>query len=102
MKEFLIIAGFMGLLFLPIIVMFLLCGADTKHKVGGALFTFAFWLLFAGGITLQNHHNDTLWNGGYCSCGSHWELSGASKTRNGSTTKYYSCPKCYNEITISI
>ena len=53
-----------------------------------------------GGAILQAKHNQTLWNDGYCECGGHWELKGATKVKNGTTTKYYACEKCYEEIEI--
>ena len=53
-----------------------------------------------GGSILQAKHNQTVWNGGYCECGGHWELKGVTKVKNGSITKYYACEKCFEEIEI--
>ena len=101
MNNFLVTFGFMGLLFLPIIILFLVGGVDLKHKLGGFFVCLAFWVVFAGGISIQSNHNKDLWNNGYCECGTHWELRAANKTKNGSETKYYSCPECHNEIQLN-
>lgn len=57
-------------------------------------------LLGVGLATLQATNNEQVWNGGYCECGTHWELKGVDKAKNGSTTKYYACENCYKEIVI--
>ena len=98
MKEFLIVFGAFGLICIPFIIMFLVCGVDLKHKLGGAAVVLIFWLLIAGGLTLDSKNKQEAWNGGYCECGTHWELRGASKSRTGNETKYYQCPNCYAEI----
>lgn len=90
--------GILGLIFGMIAVMFLVCGADRKHKIIGALVCIGFWLLMSGGIYLDASLDADVWNDGYCECGAHWELRGVSESRNGNTTKYYACPDCYAEI----
>ena len=90
--------GILGIIFGMIAVMFLVCGADWKHKIIGALVCIGFWLLMSGGIYLDASLDADAWNGGYCECGAHWELKGVSESRNGNTTKYYACPDCYAEI----
>ena len=57
-------------------------------------------VLVIGGAVLQAKHNQEVWNNGYCECGGHWELKGATRVKNGATTKYYACEKCYEEIKI--
>ena len=60
-------------------------------------------VIIAMGITCafaQANINKELWNDGYCECGHHWELKGATKIKNGGTTKYYACPNCFEEIEI--
>ena len=99
MKEFLIIFGAFGLMCIPFIIMFLVCGVDLEHKLCGAAVVLIFWFLVAGGLTLDSKGKQDAWNGGYCECGTHWELRGASKSRTGNETKYYQCPNCYAEIT---
>lgn len=101
MTNFLIVFGVLGLVFVPCVLMFALGGADAKHRIVGSLVCICFWLAFAGGIYGQEVTNAKSWNGGYCECGQHWELKGASKTKNGSETKYYACPNCYTEIEIN-
>ena len=90
--------GCLGIIFGMIAVMFLVCGADWKHKIIGALVSIGFWLLMSGGIYLDASLDADAWNGGYCECGAHWELRGVSESHNGHTTKYYACPDCYAEI----
>lgn len=98
MLSFWISLGLFGILGLPFIIMFLLGGVDLKHKLGGAIGVLIFCLIFAGGITLDGMNKADSWNGGYCECGTHWELRGASKSRTGNETKYYACPNCHAEI----
>ena len=56
--------------------------------------------LAIGLAVIQANINQKAWNEGYCECGTHWELKGATKVKNGSTTKYYACPNCFEEIEI--
>ena len=98
MLNFWIVFGFFGIICVPFIIMFLVCGVDWKHKVGGSIAVLLFWLMFAGGITVDEMGKVDDWNGGYCDCGTHWELRGATKSRTGTETKYYACPNCYAEI----
>ena len=62
--------------------------------------TLAIILVAVGGAILQAITNQEVWNEGYCECGTHWELKGVAKAKNGSTTKYYDCPNCFEEIEI--
>lgn len=98
--EFLITFGFFGLMFLPLMLMFIFEGADIQHKVGGAIFSLAFWILISGALYFQEEGNAERWNDGYCECGTHWELKGVNKSRNGTETKYYACDNCFKEIEI--
>ena len=90
--------GLFGLICVPFILMFLLCGVNWQHRIGGALVVLFFWLLISVGLTLDEKGKADEWNNGYCECGTHWELRGATKSRTGNETKYYACPKCYAEI----
>lgn len=98
--EFLIIFGILGIMCLPFMLMFLICGIDAKHKIGGAVFVLVFWFLFAGAMYGQEQGNNERWNGGYCPCGSRWELVAVDRSRNGTEHKYYCCGDCYKEIEI--
>lgn len=98
MLGFWIIFGLFGLMFVPLIITFLICGIDLKHKLSGTIVVLLLWLLLAGGITLDGISKSDSWNGGYCNCGTHWELRGVTKSRIGTETKYYVCPNCYSEI----
>ena len=99
MTGFWIVFGFFSLICVPFIIMFLACGVDLKHKLGGTIAVLFFWLLVSVGLTLDSKVKKETWNGGYCECGTHWELRGATTSRTGSETKYYQCPNCYAEIT---
>ena len=70
-----------------------------KSWVLGVL-TLVLVLIAIGGAIVQAKINQGLWNNGYCECGYHWELKGATKVKNGNTTKYYACPNCFEEIEI--
>ena len=100
MFEFLIILGAFGLLSIPLIIMFLVCGADWKNKITGTLVVTFFWLLLSVGVWVDVKGDANRWNDGYCDCGKHWELSAVSESRHGFKTKYYSCPNCHKEIEI--
>jgi hypothetical protein len=92
----------LGLFFLPLIISFLIGGVDLKHKLGGALVCLGFWAIMGLGIGVTAEGNKTAWNDGFCpDCEQHWELVAVTKTRRGSTTKYYTCPECYKEIQIN-
>jgi hypothetical protein len=96
--DFWIVFGVLGLVWLMPITMFLACGVDAKHKIGGALVCLAFWMVMTVGLYCESTARADAWNGGYCECGAHWELRGTTKSRHGDVTKYYVCPDCYAEI----
>ena len=96
--NFWIVFGVLGLVWLMPIIMFLTCGVDAKHKIGGALVCLAFWMVMTVGLYCESTARADAWNGGYCECGAHWELRGTTKSRYGDITKYYVCPDCYAEI----
>ena len=98
MLNFWISFGFFGIICVPFIIMFLVCGVDLKHKLGGAIAILLFWLLISGGMTLEGMNKADSWNGGYCDCGTHWELRGATKSRTGIETKYYAFLFFHSEI----
>jgi hypothetical protein len=90
-----------GLFFIPCMVMAISFGDTAKGKIKSAAVCLAFWIIISGALWGQSINNAEKWDGGFCECGAHWELKGVSKTRMGSETKYYSCPKCYEEIEIN-
>ena len=90
-----------GLFAIPCIVLAVSFGDTTKEKIIGAVVCLAFWAFVSGAIWSQAASNAEKWNDGFCECGAHWELKGATKTRTGSETKYYACPECYKEIEIN-
>ena len=89
---------FFGLLFGSIALMFAICAADKKTKIWGAIISLLLGVVFAFGLVADGLHKADVWNGGYCECGTHWELAGATRTKSGQTIKYYACPNCYAEI----
>ena len=89
------------MLWIPVILLFAIGGADAKHKILGSVIAIFFWLIMTFGLYAQTTENNKNWNNGNCDkCEVHWELVAVTKTKNGSTTKYYTCPKCYKEIEI--
>lgn len=100
MMNFWITFGCFGFIAIPCILLFVCCGVDAKHKIGGSLVVIAFWVIISGAMYCQEQGNQERWNDGFCDCGQHWVLSGVSRTRAGTETKYYSCPNCYKEIKI--
>lgn len=98
MSQFILCLIGFGLIAIPCII-FIWLDADTlKGKIIGTIVVIIFWLAFAFGLWGEAKYEAYVWNGGYCDCGEHWELRGASKSRMGTETKYYACPKCYAEI----
>lgn len=71
-----------------------------KTVIVRSLVVLAFWFAIAGVSWAMAKNNDDKWNDGYCQCGTHWELRGASQYRS-SHTKYYVCPSCHAEIEIN-
>lgn len=90
-----------GLFAIPCIVLAVSFRDTIKGKIIGAVVCLAFWAFVSGAIWGQSASNAEKWNGGFCECGAHWELKGATKTNMGSETKYYACPECYKEIEIN-
>ena len=91
---------FFSIFAIPMIITIITMMDTIKQKIAGVLFVVFFWFATAGcccGVSLNNADK---WNDGYCKCGTHWELKGASQYRS-SHTKYYACPNCYAEIEIN-
>lgn len=101
MMEFWLIFIGLGLVWLPCALIFGIGREDIKDKIVGSLVCLVLWLVMSLALWGQSVYNAEQWNDGYCDCGQHWELSGVTKTKNGSVTKYYSCPDCYEEIIIN-
>lgn len=94
------IFGFCGIMWGALILVFLIGGVDLKHKIVPSILCLVLWVIMAGGLFITSVHNQEVWNEGYCECGTHWELKGVTKVKNGGTTKYYACPNCFEEIEI--
>ena len=99
MKMFLIIFVGFGLLAIPALVCFIVCGTTTKTKIKGSIIILLFWLGTSIACWGQSTGNAERWNDGHCECGAHWELSAVAHIKT-STIKYYTCPECFNEIEI--
>lgn len=96
--NFWIVFGIFGFIWIMPIITFLACGVDAKHRTGGTVVCLIFWILTSVGAYYDGTAKADAWNGGYCECGAHWELRGATESRRGEVTKYYICPECFAEI----
>jgi hypothetical protein len=92
---FLIIGGFFGAI---------MWVRDEEKPIGIRLIKtlsimLAIGIIFGGLFTLDTLGKEEMWNGGKCpSCNVKWDFEGASKSRFGSTTRYYECPQCHDVI----
>lgn len=98
--NFWIAFGALGLFAIPCFILALEFGEGWKEKIFGAAVVLVIWLTFSIGCAFGTDINAEKWNDGYCECGTHWELRGASEYRS-SHTKYYVCPNCYAEIELN-
>ena len=87
-----------SIIFGTLAIMFLVCGVDKKHKIGGAVDCLLIGVIMFSGIYFEGTTKAKIWNSGYCECGTHWELRGTTKSKHGQVTKYYVCPNCHIEI----
>ena len=101
MSDFWICFGFMGLLFVPAMLMFLICGCTRGNKIGGAIGCLVFWLLISGAMYAEDKWDNKMWNNGICSvCESEYKFSGATKYRT-SHHYYYTCENCDHTIELN-
>lgn len=101
MSIFLIHFGVLGLMFVPSILLFLLCGASRSNKIGGALVCLIFWFAFSGAMTVEAKWDADMWNNGICSvCGGEYKFSSATKYRT-SHHYYYTCEDCDHTIELN-
>jgi hypothetical protein len=101
MEAFWICFGFMGLVFVPAILMFLICGCTWKNKIGGAIVCLLFWLAISGAMYAEDNYDHEMWNNGICSvCEGEYTFSGATKYRT-SHHYYYTCDDCGHTIEIN-
>ena len=99
MSNFLVCLIVIGFFAVPCLILAISLGDTWKERLSGCIFICVLWLIFASGTAFGHDINAEKWNGGYCKCGTHWELKAASQHRT-SHTKYYACPNCYAEIEI--
>lgn len=99
MTNFLFCLILFGAFAIPCLILPITFGETWKGKLVGCIVICIFWLLFATCCSFAANDTAEKWNGGYCKCGTHWELRGASHYRS-SHTKYYACPDCHAEIEI--
>lgn len=101
MNAFWICFGFMGLIFVPAILMFLIYGCTWGNKIGGAIACLVFWVLISGAFALEDNYDNEMWNNGVCSvCEGEYNFSGATKYRT-SHHYYYTCDDCGHTIEIN-
>lgn len=98
--NFWIVFALFGTIGIPCLVLTIYLGEDWKGKLFGCGVILVLWLTVACGCFFGCNTNADKWNDGYCQCGTHWELRGASEYRS-SHTKYYVCPNCYAEIELN-
>ena len=101
MEAFWICFGFMGLMFVPAILLFLICGCTRGNKIGGAIACLLFWLAISGAMYAEDEWDNEMWNNGICSvCEGEYNFSGATKYRT-SHHYYYTCDDCGHTIEIN-
>ena len=101
MEAFWICFGFMGLVFVPAILMFLICGDTWGNKIGGAIGCLVFWVLISGAFALEDKWDNEMWNNGICSvCEGDYTFSSATKYRT-SHHYYYTCDDCGHTIELN-
>ena len=101
MSDFWICFGFMGLLFVPAILMFLICGCTRGNKIGGAIGCLVFWLLISGAMYGESEYDFNTYNNGVCIvCEGEYKFSGATKYRT-SHHYYYTCEDCDHTIELN-
>ena len=101
MSDFWICFGFMGLLFIPCILMFVICGCTRGNKIGGAIGCLVFWLLISGAMYGENEYDVNTYNNGVCIvCEGEYKFSGATKYRT-SHHYYYTCENCDHTIELN-
>ena len=49
MNELLMMFGMTSIFFIPVILMFAVCGADRKHKIGGTVVMIIVWIIYTFG-----------------------------------------------------
>lgn len=49
MNEILMMFSMAGIMFIPVILMFVICGANRKHKIGGAAVMVIIWIVYTFG-----------------------------------------------------
>lgn len=101
MNAFLIYFGFMGLIAIPAILMFLICGCTWGNKIGGAVVCLLFWLAISGAMYTEDKWDHEAWNNGVCSvCEGEYRFTSATKYRT-SNHYYYTCEDCGHTIEIN-
>ena len=101
MNNFWICFGFMGLLFVPAILMFVICGCTRGNKIGGAIGCLVFWLLISVAMCGEIEYDIDTYNNGICSvCEGEYKFSGATKYRT-SHHYYYTCENCDHTIELN-
>lgn len=101
MSDFWFCFGIFGVLFVPLILMFLICGCTWRNKIGGAIVCLLFWFAISGAMYAENKWDNEAWNNGICPvCEGEYRFSGASQYRT-SHCYYYTCDNCGHTIEIN-
>ena len=101
MSDFWFCFGIFGVLFVPLILMFLMwCGAGSNNS-GGAIICLMFWFAMSGSMYTENKWDNEAWNNGISPvCEGEYRFSGASQYRT-SHRYYYTCDNCGHTIEIN-
>ncbi len=98
MSAFWICFAAIGIIAVPCVLMFLICGTDLPHKITGAIVVIVFWFLFSGAMYLEDKHDMETWNNGICvKCEGEYLFSSATKYRS-SERYFYTCEDCGHTI----
>ena len=101
MNAFWICFGILGLMFIPAILLFLICGCTWGNKIGGAIICLLFWFAVSGAVYAQDKWDNEMWNNGICSvCEGEYNFSGATQYRT-SHHYYYTCENCDHTIELN-
>lgn len=73
-----------------------------KRTIVGVITALLVGCVLSGGITLEKHRNEKIWNNGRCNdCNIEWSLVNIQHSAKiGGTTYYYQCENCKKIIEI--
>ena len=91
----------MGVVFVPVILMFLICGCTWGSKLGNAIVCLVLWFAISGAMYGEAKYDFDVYNNGICIvCEGEYKFSGATKYRT-SHHYYYTCENCDHTIELN-